>query len=368
MASTAAMASTSSTTLTQESRPQAGPRPLKRGEIGFMEGVHEQVQVQSQMTPSSDPLSLPARHPADRRPPTPSLDPINEAPEYSGTSETASDTASIVSKRSFLGHRRLPKFMGIHFTTLILLFSQACVFVGTIIGWVFASMAISGGKTKAPTPEPGPNNDQNISTADTGSSNIFIHVAFAIVVLAQIVLFERRIYRTRAERYVFKHPGEMLPISLRRGSGANPSMSIAPWSRPPLPTYAAALAASGVGTGDVEDAEIAQPPPPAYGKTRGSTLVLAGYLRDSLRVQAREHEEGGRRASGGGASLRGDDRPISFVSRDEEWEVRRDADRARRIEEALAALEDAQPVLRATAEPISGQQQQERDASRGRWV
>ncbi len=349
----------------QESRPQAGPLPLKRGEIGFMEGDHEQVQVQSQMTPSSDPLPLPARHPADRRPPTPSLDPIDEAPSYSGTSETASDTASmsIVGKRSFLRHRRLPKFMGIHFTTLILLFAQVCAFVGTIIGWVFASMAISGAKTKAPTPGPGPNNDQNLSTPDTGSSNIFIHVAFAIVVLAEIVLFERRIYRARAERYVFKHPGEMLPISLQRGSGADPVMSIAPWSRPPLPTYAAALAASGVGTGDVEDVEIAQPPPPAYGKTRGSTLVLAGYLRDSLRVQAREHEED-RRASGG-ANLRSD-RPISFVSRDEEWEVRRDADRARRIEEALAALEDARPVLRATAEPISGQQ--ERDASRGRWV
>jgi len=34
------------------------------------------------------------------------------------------------------------------------------------------------------------------------------------------------------------------------------------------------------------------------------------------------------------------DRPISFVSQDDEWEVRRDADRARRIEEALAALEN----------------------------
>jgi hypothetical protein len=260
--------------------------------------------------------------------------------------------------------------MGIHFTTLLLLFTQACVFVATIIGWVFATMAISGVKTKVTTPDPGPNNDQNGSTPEmgsSGSSNIFIHVAFAIVVLAEIVLIERRVYRARAERYVYKHPGEMLPLSLQRGSGTNPAMSIAPWSRPPLPTYAAALAASGVGTGDVEDAEIAQPPPPAYGKTRGSTLVLAGYLRDSLRVQAREHDEDDRRASAGGASPRSD-RPISFMSRDEEWEVRRDADRARRIEEALAALEDARPVMGATTQPITGQQQQERDASRGRWI
>jgi len=190
-----------------------------------------------------------------------------------------------------------------------------------------------------------------MSQPDSGSSNIFVHVAFALVVLAQLVLIERRVFRARAERYVFKHPGEMLPGSLQRAySGSNPSisMAIAPWSRPPLPTYAAALAASGVGTGDVEDVVIAQPPPPAYGKTRGSTLVLSGYLRDSLRLQAREHEED--RAS---TTNERSDRPISFVSRDEEWEERRDADRARRIEEALAALEDSRPVLRGTAEPIS---------------
>jgi hypothetical protein len=93
----------------------------------------------------------------------------------------------------------------------------------------------------------------------------------------------------------------------------------------------------------VEDVVIAQPPPPAYGKTRGSTLLLAGYLRNSLRAQAREYEQD-RRASG--MSVRSD-RPTSFVSQDEEWEVRRDADRARRIEEALAALENnTRPVMR----------------------
>jgi hypothetical protein len=142
----------------------------------------------------------------------------------------------------------------------------------------------------------------------------------------------------RAERYVFKHPGEMLPTSLQRGQSVDAAMPVAPWSRPPLPTYAAALASSGVGTGDVEDIDIAQPPPPAYGQTRGSTLILAGFLRNSLRAQAREYDH--YRAST--MSVRnGNDRPISFVSQDEEWEVRRDADRARRIEEALATLENS---------------------------
>jgi hypothetical protein len=183
--------------------------------------------------------------------------------------------------------------------------------------------------------------------SESGASHIFVHVAFAIVVLAQLVFIERRIFRVRAERYGSKHPGEMLPSSLRRGYAGpnnNASMPVAPWSRPPLPTYAAALASNGVGTGDVEDVVIAQPPPPAYGKTRGSTLLLAGYLRNSLRVQAREYEQDRRRASGG-MSVRSD-RPASFVSQDEEWEVRRDADRARRIEEALAALENnSRPVM-----------------------
>jgi len=194
-----------------------------------------------------------------------------------------------------------------------------------------------------------------MSQPDSNSSSIFVHVAFALVALAQLVLIERRIFRARAERYVFKHPGEMLPGSLQRGySGPNSSisMAIAPWSRPSLPTYAAALAASGVGTGDVEDAVIAQPPPPAYGKTRGSTLVLSGYIRNSLRLQAREHEEDRASITRSERS----DRPISFVTLDEEWEERRDADRARRIEEALAALEDSRPVLEleGTAErPIS---------------
>jgi len=300
-----------------------------------------------------DQAPLPARHPADVRVPTPSQDPVNvnETPSdsISVTFQTVSDGDSMtdVGKSPFLRHKRLPKFMGVHFTTLVLLGAQLLVFAGTVIGWVFAALALSNGDSTHPGPI---SDDQNIPPVDSSASHIFIHVAFAIIVLAQLVLIERRIFRARAERYAFKHPGEMLPNSLRRGGrSASISMPVAPWSRPALPTYAAALAASGVGTGDVEDAEIAQLPPPAYGKTRGSTLILAGYLRDSLRAQAREYElDRDRRAtsaSGGSMSVR-TDRPISFVSQDEEWEVRRDADRARRIEEALAALENTRPVMR----------------------
>ena len=330
MTSTSLVASTSSTTLTQELGPQAGPIPSKRGEIGFIDGVHVQVQEPSQMVYQ---LPLPARHPADSRAPTPFQDPPNETSPLSVTFQTISDgnSMTIAGEPTFPVHKQPPNFMGIHFTTLVLLGAQVLLFAGTLIGWVFAALAFSGSGTPKVHP-PGVVNNQNIPPPDPGTSHIFLHVAFAVVSLVQAVLIERRIFRARAERYAFKHPGDMFPTSPQDGqSGPDASMPVAPWNRPPLPTYAAALASSGVGTGDVEDVEIARPPPPAYGKTRGSTLVLASYLRDSLRVQARVYERD-RRASS--TSVRSD-RPISFVSRDEEWEVRRDADRARRIEEGL---------------------------------
>ena len=337
MALTTAEASSSSTTLTQESRPQAGPIPSKRGEIGFVEGVHEQGPQPSQVID----VPMPARHPADTPVPTPIA---NEAPLHSDTQTLSDDSSSMtdLGKPHFLGHKQLPKFKGVHFTTLVLLGAQILFFVGTVIGWVFAALALNSDSQNASSQGQNNNDPDSVPANNSGASHIFIHVAFAVVALSQLVLIERRIYRVRAERYAFKHPGEMLPTSRLRGHSANASMPVAPWHRPPLPTYAAALASSGVGTGDVEDAEIAPPPPPAYGKTRGSRLLLAGYLRDSLRVQAREYERD-HRASG--MSARTTDRPISFVSQDEEWEVRRDADRARRIEEALTALENTRPVM-----------------------
>jgi len=339
MASTYAAASSSSTTQTKEVRPQAGPIPSKRGEIGFVEGAHEQVQQPSQM---DDQAPLPLRHPADSRVPSLLEGPANEVPPPSGTFPTLSDGSSItdVDKRSFLKRRRLI-FMGIQTTTFLLLGVQLVLFTGTVIGWVFAAITLSNKRRpNDPSTGSGPTNNKNAPTApdETGISNIFVHVAFSVLVLTQLVLIERRIFRVRAERYADKHPGEIPPPSLQRGRSVT-SMPVAPWSRPPLPTYAAALMSSGVGTGDVEDVEIAQPPPPAYGKTRGSRLILAGFLRDSLRAQAREYE-----GDRGSVASRRSDRPISFVSDDSEWEVRRDADRARSIEEALAVLENERIV------------------------
>jgi hypothetical protein len=154
---------------------------------------------------------------------------------------------------------------------------------------------------------------------------------FGVALLGQLIMVERRIFRLRAERYTFLHPGEVLPTS-RRHSSSSTSMGIAPWHRPPLPTYAATLAASGHGTGDVEDHLIAAPPPPAYGNTRGSRLILTGFLRDSLRASLRAQ----RRSTSSQMSSKSE-RPLSYVSQ-------RSVHREARIEETLARLEEGGEV------------------------
>lgn len=95
-----------------------------------------------------------------------------------------------------------------------------------------------------PTNQEGSDNGNNMGPPPF-SSLIIVHVAFTVVTLVQLLFLERSIFYARAERYLYKHG---MP---RSEAGA--SMSIAPWNRPPLPTYAATLAESGVGTGDVED-------------------------------------------------------------------------------------------------------------------
>jgi len=119
-------------------------------------------------------------------------------------------------------------------------------------------------------------------------------------------------------------------------------IAFSPWNRPPLPTYAAALAQSGVGTGDVEDHLIAAPPPPAYGNTRGSILLLSSFLRESLR---------GQRPTSGQSSVDGregenSDRPVSYVSHITRDEFVEDAERSRRLDETLSRLE--RPSSRAS--------------------
>lgn len=314
------MASTASI---NDSRPQAGPLPSKLGEIGYREDLHGQRMETVEEDSRTVATPLPDRHPADRdATEAPAglyanipLNPIAVVASQTETAESPRDTSSnSIIKKSI--RQKIPTFGGVRITTLAFLIIQIIFIGGTIVGWVLAVKRINRNARQS-------SNNQNGAVVGSGST-IFIHVVFAVALIAQFLLFERRVFRIRAERYAYVHPREVLPTSRRP---SNTGMGIAPWQRPPLPTYAAALAQSGHSTGDVEDRIIAVPPPPAYGQTRDSRLLLAGFLRNSLRAQ--------RPVSQHSRMTQHDQRPLSYVSHDEQWQEIQDAETARKLEEAL---------------------------------
>ncbi|KAF9444329.1 hypothetical protein P691DRAFT_807518 [Macrolepiota fuliginosa MF-IS2] len=310
-------------------KPQAGPLPKKRGEIGFTDEQEEQEGDRS----SSPDIVLPARHPADRDPEqgvaadaTQATTNAQMAIAHTSPSDTTSTINSISAAkqkgRRLLGlfkckgaHKPLPRAGGVTLPTLVKFSIQTLLLSGTIVAWAFTAKLLQ---------------DMRNRGAGGPTSTIFVHVVFGICALGQILLLERRIFRIRAERYSYLHHGDILPSFRNRHTASSDLIALSPWNRPPLPTYAAVLAQSGRGTGDVEDHVIAQQPPPAYGQTRGSTFLLAGFLDENLRLQ--------RPPSVHSATSRLD-RPRSYVSRDDEWNEIQNADRAMRLEETLATLE-----------------------------
>lgn len=322
-------------TLVDESgqRPQAEPLPAKRGEIGYIEPKQPEETESSNGPTAQDTISpLPAVHPADRGPTAPSQSP----PAPAADSASTHSTHSSILKR--LKPKHIPSLGGVRFTTLFLFLAHLAVLGGTIAGWVLITNHLS----KVAASASSSSND----SLGAGSSEIFVHVAFGVACLAELIFIERRIFRIRAERYCHTHNG--LPMHRRTGNG-DMAIGFAPWSRPPLPTYAAALAQSGVGTGDVEDNAIAVLPPPAYGNTRGSTLLLSGFVSDTLRVQRQEARAraverantGSLRDSLRQSWLTQSSRPVSYRSHDGDWEERCDAMRAAQLENTLATLEEA---------------------------
>jgi hypothetical protein len=324
---------------------QAEPLPRKRGEFGFQEGVHD-VQVGGA---SSSTLNLPERHPDERSVSLsagtgasgaiPTLAPA--ATPAAAADASSTHTAGKQSILSRLSGKNMPRVLGITSITFARFILQMLLLVGTIAGWALVVVQIN--KSKSPSGQDSNSQPNNIFS---GSAPIFVHVAFGIAFLAEALLLERCIFLMRAERYMFMNPGEILPTSLRREmlttgtARRNEVLALAPWNRPPVPTYAAALAESGVrGTGDVEDGMISQVPPPAYGKTRGSVMVLAGFMSDTHRNQARL----ARSASTASGISQASDRPVSYMSHDSQWEERRDVRRTILLEETLARLEEGEP-------------------------
>jgi len=321
----------------REELHQAEPLPSKIprlvGEIGYsVEAQESDVTDVDERLNAAEADARNGRHPADRS----NLhlpqrtDASLPGSSNANNSSTTLNTTTTAAKRSIFSIRSSPvwskKCGGILVKTIVR-FTIAVLFLGaSIVAWVFGAKAVSKANT-------------SLSSSRT-ISPIFMHLLFSIMALILLIIIERCIFRMRVERYIHLHPGQILPSHRRRIRAANeadPShMAFAPWNRPPLPTYAAALGVRG--TGDVEDNIIAAPPPPAYGNTRGSTLLLATLLRNSVN-SARSHFSSQSRQSQlnmrmSGVSTRS--LPVSY----DESEHHSDVERARILEEALAKLED----------------------------
>jgi hypothetical protein len=287
--------------------PQADPLPSKRGEIGYIEVAEPPTAILH----TFNARDLTTRHPVDR---DHSSDAVNlgPLPQSEGPAQPPT-TASITKSYGILDlfkPQGPPVFGGLRLFTLGLFALQLVLLGGTVTIWVFTT--------------------RHITQSLSGHSTIIpFHIIFVIVVLIELVSLEHLLFRLRGERYSYVHPGEILPRhrNMPRSSG---SLSFAPWNRPPLPTYAAVLSQSGVGTGDVEDHLIAYSPPPAYGNTRGSTLILTGFLRNSLGApSSREFRT---------------NRPLSHVSRDEQVDQAQNA-WERQLEETMNRLEPPSAAL-----------------------
>jgi len=278
--------------VTSSSSAQADPLPSKRGEIGYIEVAESSTDALNVRDLPRDDSSV---YPGAVNPP-PQSDSV--------VTEQSPPTATI----SLKSHRILDLFKpaepsafgGLRLFTLVALAVQLILLGGTVAVWVIAAKRLFqiGQLTIVP-----------------------FHIVFVLLVLIQVVLLERRVFQLRGERYNYVRPGEILP---RRRSVPRSSiiLAFAPWNRPSLPTYAVALSESGVGTGDVEDHLIPCLPPPAYGNTRDSTLVL---LQNNPRT-----------ISGPESSAR---RSQGCVSGDEQGDLVQNAELARRLEETMNGLE-----------------------------
>ena len=307
---------------------EAGPLPEKQGEIGWVAPAED-------TTRSLD--ELPARHPADRSP-TPTPTPISSHPN---TSTTSLQSRSSALKQFLRTPRPLPKIHGVRPSTILRVALIALTLVGSIVGWIITVTKMSRmNEQESALPPPPTQEGETAMPAPgtafeemTNSSLVFVHVAFGAAVLFQLLMLERGVYRLRAERYAHLHPDEMVAALAGNGSSV---MGLAPWNRPPLPTYAAALGVRG--TGDVEDNIIAVPPPPEYGNTRGSRLLLAGHLppnltRPSSSRSGRDSQGTIRDALGRPAEAWS--RPVSYG----EDQLLQNARRSLDLETALARLE-----------------------------
>jgi hypothetical protein len=228
--------------LSDAERPEADPLPPKIGERGYVPPSEPQM---IQLPLGDERVTLPARHPADRDPePTP-VPGANTPPPPTSNVNTPSNQASSIRK----SWKQRLSIGGVSPLTLARVLILLMFLAATSAAWGIIIIHFSDAKAIA-SDQSSDNNQQSSGGYDgfnspTFSSVVIVHVSFTIVILVELLFLERSIFHARAERYLHKN-------GMARGA-SNVSMGIAPWNRPPLPTYAAALAEIGVGTGDVED-------------------------------------------------------------------------------------------------------------------
>lgn len=267
--------------------PMAGPLPTKAGEIGFMPPEREENAEEGRSSMdgmnAAEADARNGRHPADRSQ-------ANLAGSSSSSRNASRTTVNMpMPPKSVTSRIWTKKFGGVTVRAIVRFTVVLAIVIGTIVGWVFSAISVGHSSHN--------NNNNNSNNSNGGGGNnssispIFLHLLFAVVVIIELVLLERTLFRVRAERYAHKHPGEMLPLHRNAATAqiAARGMPLAPWNRPSLPSYAAALGFRG--TGDVEDGLIAAPPPPAYGNTRGSTLLLTTLVQNRSRNSLSELRE-----------------------------------------------------------------------------
>ncbi|KZV81320.1 hypothetical protein EXIGLDRAFT_385882 [Exidia glandulosa HHB12029] len=319
---------------------EAGPLPRKVGEFGYPSSASlHQPESEADITESAE---LPARHPADR--PDPVQPPSRTQPTPAQSTAAGSSTTSLQStippKRSGLlyrlrSSRAPPLFWGLHGPAVIRFVLILFMICGTITGWALTAGRLGDANARN---DNGTAAKNDMLAQMAGTMGIFVHVAFAVALLIELVFIERAIFQLRAERWLYKHPGEALPLHRggRGSSAGGVGMNYAPWNRPPLPTYASALGYRG--TGDPEDDAIAAPPPPAYGNTRGSVLLLSNALRRISHLSQQMSPRTPR-----DFEQIPESRPVSYVSAaHDDPETRSAAERARQLEVTLARLEQQQ--------------------------
>jgi hypothetical protein len=316
-------------------RPQADPLPRKIGELGSPQDAAV-TSVSSELSGASavDDDMILRPHPAESSSHLPIPEPSISTASLPGslsTPSTRSPKPKVPTIVKFLRNRSanspMPMIYGIRLSTLLRLFFLVFAFTGIVVAWILTVVLVKG--SKGPPASDGQTSHNGAIPSSMNASIIFIHIGFGVTTLLLGILLERATFIARAERYNFVHRSDS-----NSGSGVGPpGITFVPWNRPSLPTYANALGYRG--TGDVEDNYIAPLPPPEYGNTRSSTLLMSALYPQY--PQERPTSYTSRISAGSGGRVgHSDDDDGGAAEGDSVADYAR---RARMLEEALATLE-----------------------------